>query len=132
MKSEGSQAHTRLPSLEHQYQENKPPQHLAVQISRSSIRLSEIEGGWKLRRSLKGPACRLPRSQALALGSGGGTAAQDVSETYREGQLCGFKTKETAIVPVWGSLLSCGWWADTVFPVLRPPHKAKSEFSLAW
>lgn len=28
----------------------------------------------------------------------------------------------------WGSLLSCGWWADTVFPVLRPPHRPNLNF----
>ena len=59
LKSEGSELHTGLPSLEQQCCREEPPQHMAVKISRDSVCLGEMEDCWKPRSPLKGPVHRL-------------------------------------------------------------------------
>lgn len=47
----------------------------SVKISRYSSHLGEMEGNWKCKSPLRGPAQKLTWSQALNLGPGRGTAA---------------------------------------------------------
>ena len=52
LRSERSQPHNELPSLEHQCQKVASPQHLAMKVSKDSICQGETEGCWESRHTL--------------------------------------------------------------------------------
>lgn len=76
-RSEGPQAHTRAP------QDRFPVPGRGVFTKLGFQPLSETEGSWKPKDHLKRLTHRLIHSPGIALGSSGGTAAWEVTETYR-------------------------------------------------
>lgn len=86
--SERSLSHISVPCPENRFRELETLRHLAVQISRDSICPGELEGCYKSRCLVKGPAHRLTLSQALTLSSVGCTVACELPEMYRESLSC--------------------------------------------
>lgn len=123
------------PQPQHQWQEEEPPQYLAMKIGRDSVQPGETEESWKPRYPLTRACAQnlsLPDTHlGLQWSDCGSAGARDMQG---EPELLDFRTRaerKAVIVPML-SLPPCNQQEDDIFPLLSPSPHSKIWFSLAW